>query len=146
MHNQHEIVDQVRVVDFETWSPKVSEAQQSSLCETLERGGVLYFPHLNFKLHAEEARFLTSQWSDGKAKNINLRPSGTTVRGATGSAVELADLQKMLARYALLSAQLVDTLFPHYKSHYRPGGTSFRPRTIEVNTASWRKDDTRLHV
>jgi hypothetical protein len=58
----------------------------------------------------------------------------------------LAELRQMIARYGAQSEALVQTLFPGYLPHAQRGGTSFRPHGVEGHKASWKKDDTRLHV
>jgi hypothetical protein len=97
-------------------------------------------------LSPQETRFLSERWSDGKSKNINLRPSADAVRGAVGSASDLDELREMIARYCSSSEQLISALFPRYIPHCQRGGTSFRPHSIEQHKMSWRKDDTRLHT
>lgn len=39
--------------------------------DALESGTVLFFPRLRFRLGDSETRFLSSAWSNGKAKNIS---------------------------------------------------------------------------
>lgn len=118
--------------------------------DTLERGGVLHFPQLRFDLRDDEKRFLDTRWSDGRAKNISLRgahdPRPGALRGAAGPADALIALQGMLTRYRDDASALVDRLFPHYRGQLTVGNTSFRPFRIEGRPASWRKDDSRLHV
>ena len=50
----------------------------------IEDGGVLVLPHVSFALSERERRFLSPEWSDGRAKNISL--DGTRLKGARGSA------------------------------------------------------------
>ncbi len=114
--------------------------------QTLENGEVAYFPQLNFDLSEAEQRFLSPRWSNGKSKNINLRPQSASVRGAEGPIEEMAALAAMLDRFAQRSVHLMETLMPAYTGHWQRGGTSFRPAAIEQRESSWRKDDTRLHV
>lgn len=118
--------------------------------ELIEHGGVLHFPAMRFALIGDEARFLDTRWSDGKAKNISLRglgdPNQEALRGAAGSAEDLADLRALVARYRDQATALVDRLFPHYRGHLKRGNTSLRLFGVEGRQTSWRKDDTRLHV
>ncbi len=46
----------------------------------LEEGGVLRLPRVTFVLDEAERRFLSPQWSDGRAKNISL--DGARLKGA----------------------------------------------------------------
>jgi hypothetical protein len=135
----------IHPVPVDTWTPAFSLGW-SALQKALESGEVLYLPGLGFKFEQGEERFLSDRWSDGKAKNINIRPSSDTVRGAAGGASDLAQLRDMLARYARQSEQLVAALFPGFLAHMQRGGTSFRPFGVTQRQTSWRKDDTRLHV
>ena len=111
----------------------------------VEGGHVLHFPHLSFALQPGEERFLDPVWSDGRSKNISLRGQNE-LRGAQGSAEDLAALQAMIRRFAAQAQQLVDRLFPHYRGKLRAGNASLRPFAVEGRESSWRKDDTRLHV
>lgn len=139
-------LDLIRPQPYTEWSPNVDAATQAELRRQLEQGAVLYFPNLRFRFEAGEERFLDSRWSDGKSKNINLRANDTNVRGAVGSAQDLADLYKLIHRYAEFSEKLILSLFPEYGSHMTRAGTSLRPSEIAGRPVSWRKDDTRLHV
>ena len=113
---------------------------------TLEAGDVLRFPHLAFALLESELRFRDPRWTDGKAKNISVRWPAGELRGAAGTADELAALRAMIVRYADQSEALALRLFPHYRGHLMRGNTSFRPFNVAGRKTSWRKDDTRLHV
>lgn len=112
----------------------------------VEAGEVLRFPYLPFALIESELKFRDPRWADGKAKNISLRWPGGAMRGAAGSATELAALQAMITRYAEQSEAFALRLFPHYRGHLQRGNTSFRPVDVAGRKTSWRKDDTRLHV
>jgi len=138
--------DLIRTQPYTTWQPTVDGDTAARLRRELEQGCVLYFPDLHFTFEGNEARFLDPRWSDGKSKNINLRTNESQVRGAAGSPEDMAALQRMIARYARLSEQLVLTLFPDYGPHLTRAGTSLRTTEIAGRPVSWRKDDTRLHV
>ncbi len=112
----------------------------------IEAGEVLRFPYLAFALIESELRFRDPRWADGKAKNISLRWPGGDMRGAAGDSRDLAALKAMITRYAEQSEAFALRLFPHYRGHLRRGNTSFRPLDVAGREASWRKDDTRLHV
>lgn len=128
---------------IDTWNPRPgAEAWE----EVLEDGNVIHLPNLAFHSTKEQSRFLDPKWSDGKAKNISLRGSDTPLRGAVGSPDELAELKTLIARFASSAETLVHGLFPRYRAHLRRGFTSYRPWPVEGRKASWRKDDSRLHV
>ena len=110
----------------------------------IERGGVLVLPHANFTLSERERRFLSTAWSDGRAKNISL--DGASLKGAAGIPEDLADLAAMVARFAENAATLTATLFPRYAAFVKRARTSFRPQPAVGRNVSWRKDDSRLHI
>ena len=126
------------------WGRAPTPGAQQTAVRALEGGGVLVLPHLAFDLGPDELRFLSPRWSDGRAKNISY--DGKTLKGARGTADELAALQAMVARFAASAAGLVAALFPRYASYVRSARTSFRPQPATGRAVSWRKDDSRLHV
>ena len=136
-------VTPVREFPDATWA---DDGPTRNVEATLEAGDVLSFPHLPFVLATAERRFLDPRWADGKAKNISLRWPGGEMRGAAGSAADLAALRAMIERYADQSEAFALRLFPHYRGRLRRGNTSFRPVDVAGRETSWRKDDTRLHI
>lgn len=131
-------------LDVASWKPALASDEQDRAIRTIEGGGVLVLPRLAFPLATEELRFLSPQWSDGRSKNISF--DGGRLKGARGSADELAAMSRMVARFAADAADLVTTLFPRYASYVRRARTSFRPQPAVGRAVSWRKDDSRLHV
>ena len=131
---------------FDSWSPRVTDAERASAQKALETGGILFLPRLRFGLTESETRFLSPEWSDAKAKNISLKPGDPMPHGTKGSAADLAAIGAMLARFVDRAETLMFALLPGYARHLRRAGTSFRPCEIEGRVSSWRKDDTRLHV
>jgi hypothetical protein len=101
-------------------------------------------PQLAFALSAAEQRFLDVRWSDGRAKNISLE--GDAIKGARGNAADLRELGALIARFAGNASALIAALFPRYAPHLMRARTSYRPHGAAGRAASWRKDDTRLHV
>jgi hypothetical protein len=131
-------------LDVASWRPALGPDAQDVAIRTLEGGGVLILPQLAFPLSADEQRFLSPRWSDGRAKNISF--DGGKLKGARGSADELAALSRMLARFAAEASGLVTALFARYAPYVRRARTSFRPQPAVGRAVSWRKDDSRLHV
>jgi len=131
-------------LDLTGWRPALTpEAQQTSV-RALEEGGVLVLPHVNFALTESERRFLSPEWSDGRAKNISL--DGGTLKGARGTPEDRAELAAMITRFAQKAAMLVTTLFPRYAPYVNQARTSYRPQPAVGRRMSWRKDDSRLHI
>ena len=144
MIDHQETVTPVVALDIASWRPVVTPEDNERYASALEGGAVLVFPHLAFELLPEERRFLDTRWSDNKAKNISVE--GASIKGAQGNATDLADLARMVARFADDAGSLVAALFPRYAPHLRHARTSYRPHTAAGRAVSWRKDDTRLHV
>jgi hypothetical protein len=131
-------------LDFTTWRPAPTGEEQKSAVSALEGGGVLVLPRLKFELAADERRFLSPEWSDGRAKNISFEENG--VKGARGATEDLAALSRMIGRFAASAGELVAALFPRYAPYVRRARTSFRPQPAVGRAVSWRKDDARLHI
>ena len=131
-------------LDLTSFTPALTPEAQQAAVRTLEDGGVLSLPHVSFALTATERRFLSPEWSDGRAKNISL--DGAALKGARGSAADRAELAAMVARFAADAASLVTTLFPRYAPYVKRARTSYRPQPAVGRDVSWRKDDSRLHV
>src|SRR5216683_108129 len=112
----------------------------------LEKGKILFAPHLHFELSEPERRFLSPAYLDGKSKNLSYRPSTGALQGTNSTGAEHEELLQMLRRYHTQSTALVNALCPEYRGRLTPGFTSFRPAEIAGRHTSWRKDDTRLHV
>ena len=136
-------IDIVREFPDRTWA---DEGPTRGVEAVVEAGQVLRFPYLPFALLESELKFRDPRWADGKAKNISVRWPGGEMRGAIGTAAELAALKALIVRYADQSEAFALRLFPHYRGHLVRGNTSFRPVNVAGRETSWRKDDTRLHV
>jgi hypothetical protein len=131
-------------LDVTSWRPAISPERTDEFAQMLESGGVLVLPRLAFALEPGEERFLDPKWSNERAKNISFDRG--TVRGARGNPDDLADLGRMVGRFAACASDLVAALLPRYAPHLKRARTSFRPQPATGRTVSWRKDDARLHV
>src|SRR5690606_19330114 len=72
----------------------------------LERGKVLYVPHLPFELLDKETRLLDPQVRDPKARNISLDANGQ-LKGAIGDEVLQQDLANMIGRFRQQAQSLI---------------------------------------
>jgi hypothetical protein len=131
--------------DFDRWQPPIDKSLRHHAISALEGGGVIYMPKLTFMLTENEQRFLSPSWSDGKSKNISLRPNGD-LKGAIGNDEERNALRIMIQRYATEATSLINTLYPEYRPYLLAANTSYRPCEVEHRISSYRKDDTRLHT
>ena len=132
------------MLDVTSWRPAISPERTDEFAQRLESGGVLVLPRLAFALDPGEERFLDPKWSNGRAKNISFDRGA--VKGARGNPDDLADLGRMIGRFAARASDLVGALLPRYAPHLKRARTSFRPQPATGRTVSWRKDDARLHV
>lgn len=128
------------------WDGALAPDEQALAISTVESGGVLFFPRLPFDLEPAERRFLSSAWSDGKAKNISLDLATGKVKGTRASAADLAGLAAMVARFSACARSLIGGLFPSYGQAPVVTRTSFRTVPAQDRVSSWRKDDRLLHV
>ena len=137
-------MSEILTLDVAGWQPQLPPGTREAAVRAIEGGGVVVLPQVTFALSARERRFLSAEWSDGRAKNVSL--DGTRLKGARGDAGDLAELGAMVARFAESAASLVATLFPRYAPYVKRARTSFRPQPAVGRDVSWRKDDARLHV
>jgi 3-deoxy-D-manno-oct-2-ulosonic acid (Kdo) hydroxylase len=131
-------------LDIASWEPEVAPETSRTLAQALENGKVLCLPSLPFDFSAAERRLLTVDSLDGKRKNITVKDG--RLNGFNGDAVTASTMKAMLERYERNALGLVTRLFPGYQAHMRRAPASFRPRAIDNEPISWRKDDSRLHV
>lgn len=134
----------VVTLDLAGWRPALTADAQRAAAQALEGGGVVALPHVNFTLSAAERRFLSPAWADGSRKNISL--DGDTLKGATGTAADRADLAALIGRFAADASALVTAILPRYAPYVKRARTSYRPQPAVGRDVSWRKDDSRLHV
>jgi hypothetical protein len=136
----------IHTLNIDTWTPEGTADNGTSLARELESGRVLYFPRLRFAFEKSEEKFLDPRWSNGSAKNISLSQDNGRVKGAAGSDHDQKELSDLVGRYRSYASRLVRTLLPKYSAGLRLGRTSYRPVLVQGRPASWRKDDSRLHV
>ena len=131
---------------YNSFASEVKPADQQSYIKHLELGGVLFLPNLTFDLLPVELRFLSPEWSDGKAKNIYLRGNERVIKGAKGNPEDLKAISDLIERYANNAQQLIANLLPDYAEHAKRANTSLRCIEASGRKTSWRKDDSRLHA
>jgi len=129
------------------WDEHFSKTLQNDATETLENGGILYFPQLAFKLSTEEQTFLSSDYADPHAKNISYHPDRNRLCGVQHlTDKQHIQLKTLLDRFSRYAYGLVTSLFPIYTKELMIARTSYRPVQISGRKTSLRKDDKRLHV
>jgi len=137
-------MNSLKEFDFNCWDPVIDSSLSDQIVVALESGQVIMLPHLAFNLLPEEERFLSTNWSDKKSKNISLRPNAE-LRGAIGTELDLMALRSMIERFSSQSQQLISKILPSYMPNLTLANTSFRPFEVATRISSYRKDDTRLH-
>jgi len=139
-------MDVLAALDLTNWGGPFAPELQDRAIDALEHGRVVFFPRLAFTLSSDERRFLSPQWSDGKAKNISYDPNRADLRGTALQGKDRRALQGMVARYADMTRQLIEGLIPSYRTQLTQARTSFRPVGVVGRVTSYRKDDQRLHT
>jgi hypothetical protein len=131
--------------EIDSWSgphpPEIRARAQASL----ERGAVLFFPRLAFRLANSEMEFLDASLTNGKAKNISLDSSTGKLQGTSASGEKALLLAAMIERFGAGATRFVTDLLPNYAGVER-ARTSYRPVEVEGRGYSAIKDDRLLHV
>jgi hypothetical protein len=135
----------LHTIELADWDGPFPTAIQAGACDALESGRVLFFPRLGFALNESERALLTPEISDGRAKNISLKPSGS-MAGTSCIGEEALVLQQMMERFAATAMEFMGALIPVYVGRLERAPTSYRPVEISGRPASAIYDDTRLHV
>jgi len=115
--------------------------------EALEKGKILFFPHLPFALSANEIALLDPNLVDPKRKNISFQPLKNRLTGVAITE-RLPAVRQLLERYYQESCRLVAAVLPLYRQTLHSPTNTLRLHPIAGwrNNTSWRKDDSRLHV
>jgi 3-deoxy-D-manno-oct-2-ulosonic acid (Kdo) hydroxylase len=128
-----------------SWADPASSQIVDSATPSLERGAVLFLPHLAFGVGGGEQQIFSPDILS-TSKNTSFEPESGRISGTNVSGGDLERLRRLVARFSHQAAQLVDRLFPRYRSQIVRARASFRPAEIAGRETSWRKDDSRLHV
>jgi hypothetical protein len=129
-----------------SWLASFRQAQRKEAICSLERGGLLFFPYLAFRVRKEE-QFLFAPGPVHKlARNVSLEMDRSAMRGCVFDAAQAEALQGMMQRYARTALELIRSLLPYYAQSLRHAGTSYRPVEACSRTGDWRCDDGRLHI
>ena len=131
--------------DIESWTGPYSKEVGARAQTALEKGAVLYFPKLAFRLADDEKQFLDPALTDGKAKNISLDHANGKLQGTSAEGEKAARLSAMIARFGAGATDFVTALLPNYAGMER-ARTSFRPVEVEGRAYSVIQDDRLLHI
>ncbi len=138
-------VKRLHTVEHSGWrEPPTAEVERSAAA-ALEDGRVLFLPALGFAVLPDEGPVFSPAIL-ASAKNASFDPSTGRVGGTRLAGSDVEPLRGLLARFSEAAAALVTSLLPGYAGRVHRARASFRPAEIAGRPASWRKDDTRLHV
>jgi hypothetical protein len=112
----------------------------------LERGKVLYFPDLAFKVSDDWGSLFDSLLAHRKTKNISYNPGSGAVKGTVAAERERLHLQTMIATFSATVAGFVSDLLPSYAGRIERARASYRPVEIAGREYSRLKDDRLLHI
>ena len=126
------------------WNGPYEPAVKARAVSQLEKGAVLFFPGLAFRLADDEKQFLDARISDGKAKNISMDPGTGRIQATSLQGEEAQRLTAMMARFADQATALVHDLLPY--TEVERARTSFRPVEVKGRSYSKVSDDRLLHV
>lgn len=134
-------------LDLAQWSAQPQAHSHQSILSSLEQGKLLFLPQLKFALAADELLLLDPSVVDPKRKNISLQPLSGNINGVADPAKVVA-VKALIERFYQSTQELISGLLPHYKNSLHSPTTSLRLHPVNKWTAnaSWRKDDSRLHV
>lgn len=137
----------IETFEINHWNNGFTPEIQNKAINALESGKVVYMPNLAFDLLPHEKVLLNPEVCSAARKNVCYDLKKDRLSGQNNAYTQVADLQSMMRRYALQGNQLLKNLFPEYAEHAIHARTSYRPVEIAGRVpASYRKDDTRLHV
>jgi hypothetical protein len=137
----------LETLNIMNWDEPIAEGTQHRTLHFLESGYVIFLPQLPFKVFPQETLYLSDKFASPKAKNISYDVNNGVLQGAICSKEEYIQLSQLMDRYATYTKMLLNNLLPYYNPHLLQGRTSFRPVEIAGRkAASYRKDDTLLHV
>jgi len=132
-------------IPTDRWQFDDTNANRRDVLAALESGCVLFFPALPFAVDSTEQKIFTPSILGG-AKNASFDPRTQRLGSTTLTGGDADMLRELMRRFTTAAASLVDGLLPSYRGRLMQARASFRPAEIGGRAASWRKDDTRLHV
>ncbi|SFN61820.1 3-deoxy-D-manno-oct-2-ulosonic acid (Kdo) hydroxylase [Izhakiella capsodis] len=127
-----------------SWTQPDPEGSQVT---ELEKGKVLFLPHLSFDLSAREQVLLDVSRVDPKRKNISYNPQIGRLTGVAYQA-DCTAIETLLSRHYQSCKTLVTALLPEYQQYLHSPVNTLRLHPVAAwrKSSSWRKDDSRLHV
>lgn len=138
-------LSRIQTMAHGTWPGAVASDVARSATAALERGDLLFLPHLPFAIERHEDEIFSPSILSS-SKNSSFDPATAKVGGTTLTGEALHRLRSVMTRFSDGAAVLVRHMLPAYAPHIERARASFRPAEIAGRQSSWRKDDSRLHV
>ena len=123
----------------------LSASRRAALLACVEDGGVLVLPALPLDM-AKFAGLLDPKWADPRNKNISVDAASGRVDGLLGDEAVQQGVRTLVGDFQRNARLLIDALAPGYAREMRTAAASLRLQRVEGRPASWRKDDSRLHI
>lgn len=124
----------------------VDAGERDRMLAALEAGGVLQLEGPRLPVQPEWLAVLDPSLAKPAAKNIRYDAKSRALKGALGDARQRGAMAALLASYQDHAVQLVRALAPAYQGALRIAPASLRLFQAAGRPASWRKDDSRLHI
>ena len=138
-------MSRIQTLPHAAWSDPAASGVAPAATAALERGDVLFLPHLPFIVERLEDEIFSPAIL-ASSKNTSFDPASGRVGGTTLTGGALERLRGLMTRFSRYSEVLVGHLLPAYAGRVQQARASFRPAEIAARQTSWRKDDTRLHI
>lgn len=132
------------LVDVTGYSPD----QARSYCDQLERGQILFFRDIPFRLSTEDKRFLLSQkQADSRFhKNISYRPGTDALNGVSTGSPDRERLHQVMRAFSGEVTGFVSRFLAPYAGKFKLDYASFRPLEEQVRDLPLHKRNDLLHV
>ena len=130
-------------------SVKGDSASINTACQSLEKGGIIYFPESPFELSEADRAFLLSQKQKDADyhKNIAYRPRENRVTGfGAQSKQETEELRRIMADFHRQSIRFLQNFLTPYSRNWKVDFASFRPIEENGRKMRLRARNDLLHV
>lgn len=117
-------------------------------CDLLEKGQIVFFRELPFRLPAEDQEFLLAQqWTELRLhKNVSYRPSEDLLRGVSGDARAVERIHGIMRNYSAQIVEFLTKFLAPYAGKWILDFASFRPIEEEGRDLPIHKRNDLLHV
>ncbi len=131
------------------WTAADPSARARQYCESLEGGGILFFPAIPFEFPESDRAFLLSQKQSGfrHHKNVSYRPKSNLLRGASNDDPEdTKRLTELMRNYSNQVTRFIDQFLSPYAGQWAIDYASFRPLEEQGRDLPVHKRNDLAHV